>query len=94
MKLEPWPGMTDEERKKLQEFNEKRDQLEFLQTQLDLLEIIKEYNLDPDEVLGGLELGLDANIEELLTALSAALGHIIGQAENDASTAQQSEGER
>jgi hypothetical protein len=59
------------------EIEQQRADLDFLQTQLDLLDLISEYGLAPAEILGDMELGLDANLEDLLSALSNAMEEII-----------------
>ena len=57
--------------------------LEFLESQLKLLDLIAEYQLDPDAILGGLALGLDANLEDILDALTRAMQAIIAQTEEE-----------
>jgi len=62
---------------------QQRADLEFLQAQLDLLDLISEYGLAPEQILGGLSLGLDANLDDLLGALSLAMQEIIGVVEDE-----------
>jgi hypothetical protein len=60
-----------------------RADLDFLQSQMDLLDLIAEHGLDPAAILGGMELGLDASLEDLLDALTAAMQEIIIAAEGE-----------
>lgn len=65
------------------ELKEQQQKLDFLQTQLDLLNLLQEHGLDAAEILGGMELGVNASIEGLLDAMTAAMEAIIGQAEEE-----------
>lgn len=62
---------------------EQQQNLQFLQQQMKLLELIQEYGLNPDEILGGLELGLDADINAVVDAMTAAMQQIIAAAEDE-----------
>ena len=44
-----------------------------------LLDTIKEFGLDPKAILGELKFGLDANIEDLVTAMASAVEAISAQ---------------
>jgi len=44
---------------------------EFLQAQLDMLNLIEEHGLDASTLLDGIELGLDADAGKLLDVLDA-----------------------
>lgn len=87
-------NLTIEERTALQEefnrqqeqllaFQEKQQQLQMIQQQQELLALISEFGLDPQAILGSLELGLDADIGALLEAMTRAMGEIIQQAEDE-----------
>jgi hypothetical protein len=69
-----------EQQKKLLELQEKQQQLQFLQEQFKLLELIKEFGLNPEDILGGLTLGLDASIDDLLDAMLRAIDEIVRKA--------------
>jgi len=56
---------------------EKQQQLDFLQTQFDLLELIKEHGLDASEILGGLKLGVDADLAAVIAAMVKAMSQIV-----------------
>jgi len=58
-------------------------QLSFLQQQVDLINMLKEYGLDPSEILQGLQLGLDADIEGIIDAMTRAVQAIIDAAEDE-----------
>lgn len=68
---------------RLLELQQQQQDLQFLQNQLDLLRLITEHGLDPAAVLGGMELGLDASLPDLLAAMTAAMQAIITQAEGE-----------
>ena len=75
-----------------------RKDLKFLEEQLKLLDLIAEHGLDAEEILGGMTLGVDASLEDMIEAMTSAIQAIIGQAEEDLgisspSTAFQSLGE-
>jgi hypothetical protein len=73
----------EEAEQRLLEIERQRQQLGFLQEQLKLLQLIRDAGLDPAAILGGLELGLDADVSGLLAATSAATQALIDQAEQD-----------
>lgn len=70
----------NEEYKRQQEqllkLEEQRARLNFLQMQVDLLNLIRENNLSTD-ILDGLRLGLDANIDDVLAAMTEAVRQLI-----------------
>lgn len=68
-----------EHEEKLLRLEEKRAQLAFLREQMEFVEFLMEHKLDPADIIGDLELGLDANIEALLDAMIAALQEVIRQ---------------
>jgi len=61
---------------------EKQQQFAFLQSQLDLINQLTEAGLDPNQILAGISLGLDASQEDLLAAMTATIEALIAQAES------------
>lgn len=57
-------------------------ELAFLQQQMDLLDLIAENGLDSDMILGGLELGLGADMGGVLNAMTAAMNQLIFEAQS------------
>jgi hypothetical protein len=89
--LEEYRRLQDERNaaeEKMIELQEKQQQLAFLQHQLDLLETIRDAGLDPAVVLDGIQLGLGANVEDLLAATEAAMQAMIEQADGELGQAQ------
>ncbi|MHC4617951.1 MAG: phage tail tape measure protein [Planctomycetota bacterium] len=64
---------------KLLRIERQRQDIQFLQQQLDLLQLVAENQLDVS-ILAGLELGLDADLEKLLAAMSVAMTALVDQA--------------
>jgi len=62
---------------------EQESKLAFLQQQLDLFDMINQAGLDVGEVLGGLTLGLDASIPDLIAATNAVIEAMINQVNSD-----------
>jgi len=62
---------------------EQQQQLAFLQQQINLMKLIADQGLDPAEILAGITLGLDASMEDLLTATSAVVQAMIDQINAD-----------
>jgi hypothetical protein len=60
---------------------EQRARLQFLQQQVDLLNLIAEHGLDAGSILQGLDLGADADAGALLDAMTRAITEIIAQTE-------------
>ena len=61
---------------------EKQQQdLAFLREQMNLLEFIKDRGLNARELLQGVELGINANLKQLLDVMSAAMQQVIDTAE-------------
>ncbi len=60
-----------------------RQDLAFLEQQVKLLDIIKEYGLDAADILGGMELGINASTERLIHAMTAAMSEIIESVEEE-----------
>jgi hypothetical protein len=57
--------------------------LKFLEQQTKLLDMIKENGLNAGAILGGLELGLDADANGVMQAMTRAVQAMIEQAENE-----------
>jgi phage-related protein len=57
-----------------------RTKLDFLQQQVDLLELIKENNLDVS-ILDGLALGINANVTDIIAAMTAAMAKLVDKTE-------------
>lgn len=58
-------------------------QLKFLEKQLDLIETVKKAGLDIGKVLGGLNLGVNASIPDMIEATNRLVTALIGQAGQD-----------
>lgn len=71
------------ENEKLLALQEKQSQLGFLQSQLDLLKLVREEGLDPANILGGLQLGLEADEGGLLEAMTRATQSLIDRANEE-----------
>ena len=76
------------ERRKLNEMErealrleKQRQDLDFLQEQAKLLELIREHGLDAKAIMGGIELGIDADVGAIVQAMTAAMQAIVEQAE-------------
>lgn len=65
------------------ELQRQQADLQFLQQQMELLDLIAAHGLDANAILGGIELGLNANLPDLLDAMAAAMQAIIAQAEGE-----------
>ena len=76
-----------QEQARLQEvlygFEKQRQDLAFLEQQVKLLDLIKEYGLDAADILGGMELGIDASTESLIQAMTNAMQEIIESIEDE-----------
>ena len=60
----------------LAKLEEERARLDFLKTQIELLDIIRENDLDTS-ILDGLELGLNANMSDIIAAMTAAVRQLV-----------------
>lgn len=60
-----------------------QEDLAFLKTQMDFLQMIKENKLDVGEILGGLKLGLDADLPSLIEAMTRAIRKMVEAAQNE-----------
>lgn len=75
-------GQIAEHEQKILEMQEKQSQLDFLNKQFDLLKLISENGLNADDILGGLELGINANLEDIIEAMTKALTELVENAED------------
>lgn len=71
------------EQERILELEEQRRNLDFLQTQFDLIRQLQEAGIDPKEILGGMELGLDASLPGLIEAMSRAMAALIDEANDE-----------
>lgn len=69
------------QQERLKQLEEQRAQIDFLNTQLELIKLIKDNKLDT-AILDGLELGINANAGNVLDAMIAAMAQLV-QAAND-----------
>jgi hypothetical protein len=69
-----------EHEQRILEMQERQAQLDFLSRQFELLQLIQEHGLNPADILGGLELGVNASLEGLIEAMTAAMTALIEQA--------------
>lgn len=79
-------ALIDEQFRKQQEIarlEEGQKRLGFLQSQIDLLKLIQERGLRPSQILGGLTLGLNASVDDLLTATNNVVEAMVAQINND-----------
>jgi hypothetical protein len=70
------------QQEELAALEEQRSRLDFLQTQVDLLNLIRENNLGAD-ILDGLTLGLDASMTDILAAMTEATRQLIERANDE-----------
>ena len=70
------------QQEELAALEEQRSRLDFLQTQVDLLELIRENKLSTN-ILDGLTLGLDANMTDILAAMTEAVRQLIERANSE-----------
>ena len=71
------------EQQRILDLEKQRQDLAFLRQQLDFLEMIREAGLNPQDILGGLELGLDADLPGLIDAMSNAVGAMVNAANQE-----------
>src|SRR3990170_9165666 len=69
------------EQERILALQRQQQDLAFLQQQLELLDLIREHQLDPADILGGMQLGLQANMSGVLEALTRAMQALIAEAE-------------
>lgn len=78
-------GLLDkqvEAEKKLAEFEDAKQRLDFLNQQVKLLDLISEHGLDAGQILQGMTLGVNASVEELMLAMARAIEGIIAQTQS------------
>jgi hypothetical protein len=63
------------------ELEKAQDDLSFLQHQFKLLELIKQYGLNVGDILGGITLGLNASLPDLVDAMARAIKAMVEAAE-------------
>lgn len=64
------------QQEELARLEEQRSKLDFLNTQIELLDLIRENGLSTN-ILDGLKLGLDANMDDIIAAMTAAVGELV-----------------
>jgi phage-related protein len=67
----------------LLELQKQQQDLQFLQQQVRLLDLIAEHGLDAGEILGGLELGINASLTGVIDAMTAALRQIVADTQTE-----------
>jgi hypothetical protein len=65
--------------RELAQIEKQRNDLAFLRQQMDLLTLIQEQGLDAESILGGMTLGLEANLADVISAMTRAMQAIVGQ---------------
>lgn len=70
------------QQEELKALEEARQKLDFLGYQMELLNLIADNGLDTS-ILEGLELGLDANMSDIIEAMTAAVGELITATEDE-----------
>ena len=71
------------EQEKIAAIEKQQADLKFLQQQLDFLDFIEKQGLNAQEILGGLQFGLDADLGALLQAMSGAMQQVIQTAQDE-----------
>jgi hypothetical protein len=72
-----------DENERLLRLQEAQQNLRLLEQQFKLLELIQEQGLDAEAILGGLQLGLDADMGAVIDAMAAAMEAMIAAAEEE-----------
>lgn len=67
----------------LLELQQQQADLAFLQQQLNLINTLAEAGIDPESILGGIELGIGANVDELIGVMSVAVQALIEAANEE-----------
>jgi len=68
-----------EQEARIFELQRQQEDLSFLQQQVKLLDLIQEYGLDAQSILGDLILGVNADLPSVIDATTRALQEIISQ---------------
>ena len=67
----------------LAKFAKQKDRLAFLKQQSDLVKLIRDNGLDAQALLGGLQLGAEADPAAVLTAMTAAMSEIVARSSQE-----------
>ena len=70
-----------EREEKITALQQQQADLKFLEAQVQLVKLIREQGLDARQILGGLELGLNADLPGLIQAMTAAMQQMIAAAQ-------------
>jgi len=65
------------------ELQKQQERLSFLEAQIRLLDLIREHELDSADLLGGLKLGIDANMLDVIDATVRAMSQLVDKAEKE-----------
>lgn len=65
------------------ELQKAQEDLNFLKQQFELLQLIRDNGLNPDEILGGLTLGLNADMADIIKAMTAAMQALVKKTEEE-----------
>jgi hypothetical protein len=68
---------------KLAALRKQQQDLQFLQDQIALLKMLREEGLDVADILGGMALGVDASLPDLIAAMTRALQAMVERAEQE-----------
>lgn len=71
------------QQEKIFELQKQQENLQFLQQQVKLLDLIAEHGLDAGQILGDMDLGVNASLESVVEAMSRATEAIIEQTEQE-----------
>lgn len=71
------------QQEKIFELQKQQENLQFLQQQVKLLDLIAEHGLDAGQILGDMDLGVNASLENIVEAMSRATEAIIEQTEQE-----------
>ncbi|NLD42075.1 MAG: phage tail tape measure protein, partial [Chloroflexi bacterium] len=75
-------GEIAEQEERILALQKQQEDLAFLQQQMKLLDLIAEHGLDAGDILGGLEMGLDADMGDVIDAMTRAMEAIITEAQS------------
>ena len=71
------------EQEKILRLQEKQSKLDFLKEQMDLVKLVTDNGLNAENIFGGLTLGVNAEIDDLLAAISRAISQMIAKTEGE-----------
>ena len=69
-----------QKQKIIADIQKKQESMAILDQQMKLIELIREYKLNPQDILGDLKLGVKADIPQLLARLNEAMGKVVKEA--------------